>query len=233
MTTRHVISRADTFFVGSAYYPRFSSKAGVPLTPLYVHNFGAPATADADGIVTTQDLTALGVYSGTGIAGALATAGVATFDVPRNVVAAWTGAAVLTVTGTDVYGSVLTESSASGTSLAGKKAFKTVTAVSTGGDITGLTVGSGDVLGLPFRVDANGLLAARAANAIDAGTFVPAVTTSPATAITGDIRGTFDPAVALNGSNTVQVLIKPADITSKVGSFGVKQFGSLDTGSYA
>jgi len=77
------------------------------------------------------------------------------------------------------------------------------------------------VLGLPFRVDANGLLAARAVNAIDAGTFVPADTTSPATTTTGDVRGTFDPAVTLNATNTVQVLIKVADVTSKIGAFGV------------
>ena len=230
MTTRHTISRADTLFAGSALYARFnSSKGGVPLTPLYVHNFGAPITADANGVIETQDLTALGVFSGAGIAGALATAGVATFDVPRNVVAAWTGAAVITITGTDQYGSIVIESSASGTSLAGKKAFKTVTGVAVSADVTGLTVGTGDVLGLPFRVDANGLLAARAANAIDAGTFVPAVTTDPATATTGDVRGTFDPAVALNGSNTCQVQILIASITSKIGAFGVLQFGSTDS----
>lgn len=229
MATRAQITRAATAFIGSAYYARFNSKAGVPVTPLYVHNFGAPATADADGAITTQDLTALGVYSGTGIAGALAAAGVCTFDVPRNVVAAWTGAAVITITGTDQYGSIIKESSASGTSLAGKKAFKTITAVGVGADVTGLTVGSGDVLGLPFRVDANGLLAARANAAIDAGTFVAAVTTSPATATTGDVRGTFDPAVALNGTNTCQVLFVIADITSKIGAFGVKQFGSTDS----
>lgn len=230
---KHHLTQADQVYTGKARYSRAyirNGRPGVKITPeLFWHNFGAPLTADPNGVIETQDLTALGVFSGTGIAGALAAGGVATFDVPRNVVAAWTGTAVLTVTGTDEYGSVLVQSSASGTSLTGTKAFKTVTGVATSADITGLTVGTGDVLGLPYRVDANALLAARANNAIDAGTFVPAVTTDPATATTGDVRGTFDPAVALNGSNTVAVLIKIADPSTKVGAYGVKQFGSADS----
>lgn len=226
MTTRHTISRADTLFSGSAYYPRYSSKPGLPVTPLYVHNFGAPATADADGISVSATITSPAAAV---IGGALAAGGVATFDVPRNVVGAWTNTATVTIVGTDQYGSIMTETSASGTSHAGTKAFKTVTSVTPSATITGSTFGSGDVLGLPFRVDANGLLAARANNAIDAGTFVPAVTTSPATATTGDVRGTFDPAVALNGTNTCQVLIKIADPSTKVGAFGVLQFSSTDS----
>lgn len=224
--SRHMISRASQLFFGGAQYNRaHGAKAGVPISPLYVQNFGAPAAADADGAVASQDLTAAGVFSGAGIAGALASGGVATFDIPRNVVAAWTGAAVITITGTDKYGEVVKESSASGTSLAGKKAFKTITGVAVSADVTGLTVGSGDVLGLDYRVDANGLLFARANNAIDAGTFVPAVTTDPATATTGDTRGTFAPAVALNGTNTLQVGYLIANPATKVGAYGVAQFG--------
>lgn len=221
MPTRHQISRANTFFVGDAYYPPYSPKAGVQMTPLYVHNFGAPAAAVANGISASATITA---PANAVIGGSLATAGVATFDIPRAVVGAWTNTATVTFTGTDQYGQTQTETSASGTSHAGKKAFKTITQVTPSVTVTASTFGTGDVLGLPFRVDANGLLAARANNAIDAGTFVPADTTSPATALTGDVRGTFDPAVALNGTNTCQVLIKVADITSangKVGAFGV------------
>lgn len=230
MASKFHISHAAQVFYGAAKYARFWNlwkHFGVKVTPeLYWHNFGAPATADADGVCASQSVTA-GVAAL--INGALASGGVATFDVPRNVVAAWTNAAICTVTGTDEYGSVLTQTSASGTSLTGTKAFKTITSVTFSANVTGATVGSGDVLGLPYRVDANGVLAARANNAIDAGTFVPAVTTDPATGTTGDVRGTFDPAVALNGSNTVAVLIKIADPSTKVGAFGVLQFGSTDS----
>jgi hypothetical protein len=43
----------------------------------------------------------------------------------------------------------MTESSASGTSFTGKKAFATVTKVKVSADVTALTVGTGNVLGLP------------------------------------------------------------------------------------
>ncbi len=177
-----------------------------PLGRIYVYDI-VPAAPDADGAVASQAATAASGLA-TGINGALASGGVATFDVPRNVVAAWTGTAILTVTGTDAYGRVQTESSASGTSLAGKKAFKTVTGISVSANVTGLTVGTGDVFGLPFRViDAGYIVRAGWAGALaeDAGTFVAADVTSPATATTGDPRGTFDPSSAANGSRRLVI----------------------------
>lgn len=177
-----------------------------PLGRIYVYDI-VPAAPDADGAVASQAATAASGLA-TGINGALASGGIATFDVPRNVVAAWTGTAILTVTGTDAYGRVQTESSASGTSLAGKKAFKTVTGISVSANVTGLTVGTGDVFGLPFRVtDAGYIVRAGWAGALadDAGTFVAADVTSPATATTGDPRGTFDPSSAANGSRRLVI----------------------------
>lgn len=229
MPTRSNLTRANTLFFGSAYYSRFNRVPGIEMTPLYLKNYGAILTADADGVVASQDLTAAGVFSGAGIAGALASGGVATFDKPRNVVAAWTNAAVITVTGTDEYGSIMVESSASGTSFTGNKAFKTVTAVAVSADVTGLTVGTGVKIGLPYRVDANEFISARQTNAVDAATFVPAVTTDPATATTGDVRGTLTFATAPNDTRTYSALIKVADPSTKVGAFGVKQFGSSDS----
>jgi hypothetical protein len=120
-------------------------------TAVKLLNLGAPDTADANGYVESQDLTAAGVFSvDTTAAAAIAAAaldGIA--DVPRNVVAAWTGTAVLTVTGKDEYGNTMVESSSSGTSFTGKKAFKQVTGISVSASVTALTVGTGVVLGLP------------------------------------------------------------------------------------
>lgn len=218
---RHVLTHADRIFLGDSYEPGYeSSQRGVEMTPTFWHNFGAPAAAVANGIAQSQSITppAAGVLNGSLVSG-----GVAVLDVPRNVVAAWTGAAVLTITGRDVYGRVMVEQSPSGTTHTGTKAFKTVTSITVSAAVTLFTAGTGDVLGLPFRVSANGLIAARANNAIDAGTFVPAVTTTP-TATTGDVRGTFDPAVALNGSNTVAVLIKPHSLADRDGAFGLVNF---------
>lgn len=127
---------------------------GVSKAPTYFVNLGSPDADDANGYVESQDLTAAGVFSvNTTAAAAIAAAALAgTADVPRNVVAAWTTAAVLTITGTDVDGNAMVESSASGTSFTGKKAFKTVTGISTSANITGLTVGTGDVIGIPVYV---------------------------------------------------------------------------------
>lgn len=167
----------------------------------YLVDFGAVDAAVSNGVIASQAITAAGGPA-TGINGSLATSGVATFDVPRNVVAAWTGTAVLTVTGTDEYGNVVKESSASGTSLTGKKAFKTVTAVSVTADVTGATVGTGVVLGLPFYIPyAAGSVAKEiqdGANAT-AGTFVAGVGTA-ATATSGDVRGTWAPNGTPNGT---------------------------------
>lgn len=117
-------------------------------------NLGSPATADADGYFVSQDLTSAGVASvSTTVAAAIAAAALGgTADVPRNVVAAWTGAAIITITGTDAYGNAIVEKSGSGTSLTGKKAFKTVTGISVSANVTSLTVGTGTVIGLPVYV---------------------------------------------------------------------------------
>lgn len=124
------------------------------LEPAVKVRLGAPDAADADGFVLSQDLTSAGVFSiNTDIATALAAGALnGTCDVPRNVVAAWTGNATMTITGTDEYGKAMVEQSSLGTSHTGLKAFKTVTNIEVSADVTSLTVGTGDVLGLPFYV---------------------------------------------------------------------------------
>jgi hypothetical protein len=177
------------------------------LTPVKI-TLGAPITADADGYCASQNLTAAGVFSSsvTAAAALLAAALDGVADVPRNVVAAWTGTAVITITGTDVDGNVMVESSASGTSLTGKKAFKTVTNIAVSADVTSLTVGTGVVLGLPvflpdvtdvFREILDGVAAT-------AGTLAAGVVGTQS-ATTGDVRGTYNPNSAPNGSRVFEL----------------------------
>lgn len=182
---------------------------------------GAPDAADADGAVASQAATAAGGLA-TGINGALATGGVATFDVPRGVVAAWTGTSVLTVTGTDMDGNVLVESSASGTSMAGKKAFKTITGVSVSADVTGLTIGTSDVLGLPIFLEtpAHVIREIEDGAVATAGTAV-AGDSATATATTGDVRGTYNPNSAANGNTEFELLV----LAAATSYTGVAQFG--------
>jgi hypothetical protein len=167
---------------------------------------GAPATASANAAVLSQACT-LATGLATGFNGALSAAGRATFPSPRNVVAAWTNTAVLTVTGTDDYGNVVRESSGSGTSFTGKKAFKTVTAVTTSADITGLTVGTGVVLGLPvYLADvADVIREIQDSVAATAGTIAAGDLTTP-TALTGDVRGTYNPNSAPNGARVYELV---------------------------
>lgn len=183
---------------------------------------GAPVAASANAVATSQAVT-VGTSPLALINGALASGGVATFDVPRNVVAAWTGTSVITVKGTDVDGKPLTESSASGTSLAGKKAFKTITSVSFSADVTGATVGTGDVLGLPVFLPGTAYVLKELQDgaAATAGTVVAGVSTA-ATATTGDVRGTYDPNAACDGAKVFDLIVALGDPDYK----GVAQYSA-------
>lgn len=121
-------------------------------------SLGAPITLDADGVCASQSVAAAASDSSSTVAtldGALASTNSVTglrevvLDVPRNIVAAWTTAAVMTIIGKDEYGNAMMEKSASGTSHTGKKAFKRISSVRFSVAVTGATVGTGDVLGLP------------------------------------------------------------------------------------
>lgn len=170
-------------------------------------NLGKPVASVSDGAVASQAAT-LATGLATGINGALAANGVATFDVPRNVVAAWTNIAVLTVTGTDEYGNVIRESSGSGTTFTGKKAFKTVTAVTVSADVTGLTVGTSKVLGLPVYLSSAAEVIRELQDGVvpTAGTVVVG-DVNAATATTGDVRGTYAPNGTPNGSVAFELIL--------------------------
>ena len=178
-------------------------------------NLGSPATADADGVCASQAGTTLTIN------GALASGGVATFDAPRNVVAAWTTTATCTVTGTDEHGATVVETSASGTSMTGAKAFKTVPSVVMSTAVTGATVGSGVILGLPiFLAEAGAILKElQDGAAATAGTTVVG-DRAEATATTGDVRGTYSPNSAPNGSRAFELIVAFDD----PGDVGVAQF---------
>lgn len=219
--SRQNLSRADTLYKGRAAHP-LDGKPGVSVVVPIIKNYGAIATAVATAAAASQSVGAGASFI---LNGTLASGGVVTNTVPRNIVAAWTTSSTLTFTGTDENGKAIREVSAAGTSHAGKKAFKTITGITSSASITLATVGNGDVIGLPARSDAgekcvvllNGV-------SIDAATLVRADTTSPATGLTGDVRGTFDPSAAINATNIFTVEMVPHDDTTVTGCFGVTQF---------
>lgn len=206
--------QVDDLWMGNATGPQTTSWAGPgtigrgvgPLGRVYIFDI-VPAAASATAVCAAQAIAGAGNAT---INGASASGGVATLDVARAVNVDSTDAGdttqIVTITGTDYWGQAQTEDIAMNgtTAVAGKKAFKTITQVAVDGALAGnLTVGSTDVFGLPYRItDAGYILRAGWAGALadDAGTFVAADTTSPATATTGDVRGTFDPSSAADGS---------------------------------
>lgn len=206
--------QSDDLWMGNATGPQTNSWAGPgtigrgvgPLGRVYVFDI-VPDAPSATAVCAAQAVAGAGNAT---INGASASGGVATLDVARavNVDSSNIGdtTQTVTITGTDYWGQAQTEEIAMNgtTAVAGKKAFKTITAVAVDAALAGnLTVGSTDVFGLPYRItDAGYILRAGWAGALadDAGTFVAADTTSPATATTGDVRGTFDPSSAANGS---------------------------------
>ena len=175
-------------------------------------NLGAPDTIDPDGIAASQNRTGAGALL---VNGALSSGGVATLDRARNVVIDSGGAdtAVITVTGTDIYGEVLVENITlnGATAVSGLKAFKTITALASDGTVTnGFFAGPGDVLGLPvFLPTLAYVLQELADGAVaTAGTVVAGVlTANGSTATTGDVRGTYDPNSAANGEIVFQLVV--------------------------
>jgi hypothetical protein len=232
---QHRISNTDDLRHGNAMAPG-RQKLGVPLggaegQAVITLSLGAPAAGSANAAALSQSVTGAGtafILNGA-LAGA-APAGfnlpgqtVVTFDFPRNVVAAWTNTAVITITGRDEYGQVMSEVSASGTSHTGKKAFKIITSITTSASITGATVGTGTVLGLPYLPVVGGFIRGRLGeDTADAGTYaVPERVAS--TTSTNDVRGTYAPAGALNGTNVYTVAMAIQNGPNDYNAYGIAQ----------
>jgi hypothetical protein len=212
---------SDDLWLGSATGPQSQGWAGPgtvfagvgPLGRVYIFDI-VPATLSATAVCAAQAVAAAGNAT---INGASASGGVATLDVARIVSFVSSNAGdttqTVTVTGTDYWGQTQTQriTLTGTTTVNSTKTFKTITAVAVSAALTGnLSVGSGDVFGLPYKVtDAGYLLRTGWANAVadNAGTFVAADTTSPATNTTGDVRGTFAPTSAANGSRRLVIAI--------------------------
>ena len=141
----------------------------------------------------------------------------------------------VTVTGWDVYGQAMSEVIQTGTTQSttvnGKKAFDQVSSVSVANTVGGtLAVGTADIFGSPVRVTNLGYVGTLGwNNALSraAGTFTVADATAASTT-TGDVRGTYAPANAADGSKRlVAGLLLPAlavgPNATRIGALGVNQ----------
>lgn len=232
-TTNHTVSNAGKLFSGNNYFAPYSDDfanygtRGLLMPRLYFKNYGAILTADPNGVCESQ--SAVGAHSLT-LNGALVTGGVAVFDVPRNVTIDSGGVdtATLTITGTDEYGQTLVETiQLNGTTeVVGDKAFKTITSVTSDGTISnGAFVGSGVKIGLPIALQTVAdFISATLDGANSVPTLVAADATDPATATTGDVRGTVTFGTAPNDTRTYAVLYAISHENGKAAAFGVEQY---------
>lgn len=211
---------SDDLWLGGATGPQSQGWAGPgqvyegvgPLGRVYIFDI-VPPTLSATAVCAAQAVAAAGYAT---INGTKASGGVATFEVTRifSVVSSNAGdtTQTVTITGTDYWGQAQTQRlTLSGTTTVNStKTFKTITAVYVSAALTGnLSVGNGDVFGLPYRVnDAGYLLRTGWAGAVadNAGTFVAADAATPSLT-TGDVRGTFAPTTAANGTRRLVIAI--------------------------
>lgn len=205
------LTHANEIFHGGAYNGGALAtlgRKGIPIHSAYFYSYGLVDAPDADGHCKAQAMAAAGDAA---IDGDLAGVN----DVARGLTVKSSGAdttQTVTVYGTDIYGNQVAESLAlNGTNAVnGTKAFKTVTRVAVDILMAGnLTVGTTDALGLPFVAGTKSRIVDVWYNdAKDASaTVVVADATSPATATTGDVRGTIDPASACDGLKEVVVVM--------------------------
>jgi hypothetical protein len=231
---QHRITNSDDVRTGNAVSSD-RTKKGVPLTgeeaqSVVVLSLGAPAAAAANNVCLAQ---AIAGAANAVINGALASSGVATFDVPRAMQFVSSNAGdttqTVTITGTDVYGAAMKERvTLNGTTIVqSKKAFKRVTQVAVSAVMAGnLTVGTNTVLGLPYRPVRGGFIRGRLGeDTADAGTYTTPER-SASTLTTNDVRGTYTPAGALNGANVYTVVIAMLNGPNDSDAYGIAQFNA-------
>lgn len=240
---------ADDLRLGPVYLPNADTtnpspmELGVgPLGRVYVWDI-VPLTLDADGLSVSATPSGAGDLVLAAAAGVTATTDATgtvryVLDVPRCVTvnAAGANTSTFTIYGYDVYGQKMSETIAapSTSTVATTKAFKSVTRISISAAAgSAIIAGYNDKFGFPLRVtDAGYLAQVKWDNtlAANAGTFVAADTTSPATTTTDDVRGCFTPSSAADGSKRLVALIALPALAAganatRIGAAGVDQNG--------
>jgi hypothetical protein len=201
--------QADTYVKPGQHTSMF------PLTPVLM-NLGTPTTASATAVCAAQAVAAAGFAN---INGAKAAGGVASLGAPTgrnvNVVSSAAGDTTQTVTirGLDMYGNRMQQTlTLNGTTtVQGTKAFASVTSVQVSAALAGnLSVGDGAVLGLPAYLSNATFIARETLDGAvaSAGTTVAGLgIAAKASATNGDVRGTYAPASAPDGSRSYALVV--------------------------
>lgn len=212
-----------------------------PMARIYVWDV-VPAAQSATNIANTQTPAGAGnltLTAGAGTTSVIRSDGatVVQLDCPRNVRVTQAAAGTqrtFTVTGYDVYGQAMSEAITSTVNsvVVGKKAFYQIATIAvSGGTTTGCSVGTGNKLGCPVRVTDRGYVVRVGWDdtlAADAGVWVDADSTSPATTTTGDVRSTYSPFSDPDGAKRLVVAIALPALAvgpnaTRLGALGVNQ----------
>lgn len=210
---------------------RYYCWESVPAAPVTNAIATAQAVAGAANLVLTFGLG--GTTRITNPQGVLVTV----LDVPRAVTLVSSSAGdtsqTATVSGTDFYGQPMTARvTLTGTAAVNTlKAFKTITGIAISAATAGnISAGTTSILGIPVRVIDRGYMDPSWNNTLarDAGTAVVADVTTPATSLTGDVRGTYLPSSAADGTKRLICDISLSGIqvgpqATRIGAYGVTQ----------
>lgn len=231
----------DSLFLGPAptnIAPRSAGGKGFgPVGRLYVFDI-VPLALNAAGYAASQSpgAAALTLSAGTGVTTMVDAFGATRYvaDVPRGVTVTSGGndtGITFLIKGYDEYGSAMSQTltGASGAVATTTKAFKSVISIVPSGAVAGtVTAGTADLFGLPVCVIDAGYIGNIGWNNIladNAGTLVVADQTSPATTLTGDVRGTYaQSGAASNGVRrlVIEVLLSELNIGTTQTVVGVK-----------
>lgn len=221
VTSQSTFNKAINMFVPNA---QFSTDVGVD--GVFRVDYGAPVAANAVGILSAQSIAVALTVLASGFQAAYTDAKQGTpngYGRNTQVVASGAATSTLRIDGRDWLGQKLSETFTLNGAVAvlGKKAFAKVdqVVILTTTAATTANVGWGDKLGIPYAVTA---LVASLENGVTAtaGTLVTKDSTNPATAITGDTRGTITFSSATDGTRTFAAVL----IADRTNLYGVQHF---------
>lgn len=202
---------SDNLYLGSAFDPVRQAQGVGPLARIHTYDV-VPLASNTTNVAPLQGVTAgasMTLAAGAGTTYVQAITGVwrVYFDCPRVVTitsANNLSAAKFTVTGRDLYGQVLSQVLAgpNANTVATQKAFAHVSSVTCDTSVAAVSVGTGNALGLPVAAQNGGYVVHIGWSGVfgqDGGTLVTA-DTNAATVLTGDVRGTYTPSTAPDGT---------------------------------
>lgn len=209
------------------YVPAMAYSSDVNWNGVTRINFGAPAAANATAIANAQSIAVAGSFD-------VSATGTIADKYGRTLSIVGSGATTASVSavGLDYLGQPVMETFTlnGATPVAGKKAFKTVSAivVNTTTGATTVNLGTGAGLGLPYKAlraeweTANGAI-------VTAGTLTAPVLTDPQTATAGDPRGTYAPTTTMNGTNIITAafsFVNDVNTANNGGLHGIRHVAS-------